>query len=1009
MVRERLTFDIDGDARGFSQAMGQAARASRDLTRILDRLSREGDDTERQLDDVGDSMVDMGGDAKRAAQSTGTLTTSVTKLALQFNVIDRAIDAATRAIAGMVRGVIEANRQGIALNLGFQTMAVRLEGVIGSAKGAQDALDAFRRIAGSTAFSVTDVSEAGTTLAAFMGGEFTKNVEGTTKAVADLAAFMGLNATEAASAMGRAFAGGAGAADILRERGVLNLIKSFQGIEDLTSLTLPEFREAMLDTMVNTAGPIAGATDRMSATTVGAISNMGDAWENFTARMTEEAMPEIREFARAVTDVFTAAAEDITGEKGLANAIARLTADIKANENELVNSLKTIADAITAIGTAIGLLPDVVRLVISPETAAPQILGREAALRAERAHAARVADLPRRLAAITIGGETVPLPDVGGRGFMPPRRSPEEMSRLFGQVSNVVPFADVGPAATTPAEARAIRSAGLRAQLQRGQADQARITAAADASRAAREATLRRDARTRASAQRRAEAANIARTFPFVNPAQQDFGAIGAARAEGMALREGGRDTRLAAVQEAEETAITSTILAIANAKAPLDSVQAAFGFTAVEAGKAQAALDGAAKAERIRTRAVLSGIDTIARNLDAVGGPGGLAFGGLETARIFGAFGEGGTTLDKVGAAGGFAQDLGAQIDGPAAAAGRIAGSAAAGFAIGNVPGALIGGAVQLGAELVNAFKKGESAADELISGLSDQFHGLTDVIGEAISEGFSAAQTGTAVQNFLNNTLAQIGLAGLKARLEPLFLEFEESVRRERAGETPGITTATVMERDRTGRVVPVTRTRGFRSSADVQADIQRGARQFQLEEGPGIARLGARAGAFERDEFETAIIQERLAELIEQGVQRGGGVAAGIAEQQLVREGRIAARPVVQEREDAAEAGRRGGLTVTTISGGFRDVLQALGNRRDNILREIRDELRGKGGDTSGGLALAGAGGDSSTIINIDTVQVQEVADLVNLPAIVANQFDNVMGRQFAKGNRSKGRRR
>ena len=46
---------------------------------------------------------------------------------------------------------------------------------------------------------------------------------------------MGLDVVQAAQAVGRAFAGGVGAADVLRERGVLELIKSFKGVEDLTA------------------------------------------------------------------------------------------------------------------------------------------------------------------------------------------------------------------------------------------------------------------------------------------------------------------------------------------------------------------------------------------------------------------------------------------------------------------------------------------------------------------------------------------------------------------------------------------------------------------------------------------------------------------------------------------------------------------------------------------------------------------------------------------------------
>ena len=59
------------------------------------------------------------------------------------------------------------------------------------------------------------------------------------KPVSDLAAFMGVDVVEAASAFGRAFSAGAGAADMLRDRGVLPLIASFAGVDHVSELTLP--------------------------------------------------------------------------------------------------------------------------------------------------------------------------------------------------------------------------------------------------------------------------------------------------------------------------------------------------------------------------------------------------------------------------------------------------------------------------------------------------------------------------------------------------------------------------------------------------------------------------------------------------------------------------------------------------------------------------------------------------------------------------------------------------
>jgi hypothetical protein len=111
----------------------------------------------------------------------------------------------------------------------------------------------------------------------------------------DLAAFMNTNATEAASALGRAFAGGAGAADILRERGILQLIKDSQGIEDLTNLTLPEFRVALLQALTDPDGRIVGSADRLSKTFSGAVSNMQGSIEILSATIGDMFLPELTE------------------------------------------------------------------------------------------------------------------------------------------------------------------------------------------------------------------------------------------------------------------------------------------------------------------------------------------------------------------------------------------------------------------------------------------------------------------------------------------------------------------------------------------------------------------------------------------------------------------------------------------------------------------------------------------------------------------------------------------
>tara|TARA_R100001126_G_scaffold33077_1_gene18607 strand:- start:237 stop:1988 length:1752 start_codon:yes stop_codon:yes gene_type:complete len=157
----------------------------------------------------------------------------------------------------------------------FESLQTRLVALKGSTEEGAKAFNQFTKIAATTPFQVQNVVEAGATLEAFGVSS-----EDSLKSIADLAAFMGTDIVDASAAFGRAFAGGAGAADILRERGILQIIKDAEGIQDLSKLTLPQFREALERAMTDPDGKIAGATDLLASTFQGKISNMQDSIDN---------------------------------------------------------------------------------------------------------------------------------------------------------------------------------------------------------------------------------------------------------------------------------------------------------------------------------------------------------------------------------------------------------------------------------------------------------------------------------------------------------------------------------------------------------------------------------------------------------------------------------------------------------------------------------------------------------------------------------------------------------
>jgi len=212
---------------------------------------------------------------------------------------------------------------------GFEDVKTRLVGLTGSVEGAEAAFDRFNAIASTTPFQLQDVVEAGAQLEAFG-----VNSKATLSSVTDLAAFMGTTATDAASALGRAFAGGAGAADRLRERGILQLIKDSQGIKDLSKITLPEFRKALINALADPNGRIAGSAERLSQNFSGALSNMRDQVVRLQAVIGDILMPSLIATIKATQDFLKGINKKELAEAALAISLvssAFLAYKIQAN------------------------------------------------------------------------------------------------------------------------------------------------------------------------------------------------------------------------------------------------------------------------------------------------------------------------------------------------------------------------------------------------------------------------------------------------------------------------------------------------------------------------------------------------------------------------------------------------------------------------------------------------------------------------------------------------------
>tara|TARA_B100000900_G_scaffold163354_1_gene138695 strand:+ start:6126 stop:7922 length:1797 start_codon:yes stop_codon:yes gene_type:complete len=270
-------------------------------------------------------------EVNKAVKDLNKTEKSTNKLALAARQAAKAFAglASVAALGAVVKSSVQTSAQ-------FEALETRLVALKGSVDEGRKSFDFFNKVAATTPFQLANVVEAGAQLEAF-GADSTK----TLKAVSDLAAFMGTDIVDAANAFGRAFAGGAGAADVLRERGVLTQVKLKTGFDDLSKLTLPQFREALINTLTDPEGNISGATDLLSQTFTGLISNFQDSVSQLQDSIGDILAPSIKGIVKFLKD----GVDDLTDSFKQLNETAIETTLRKLKElgSEDENVLRTIA------------------------------------------------------------------------------------------------------------------------------------------------------------------------------------------------------------------------------------------------------------------------------------------------------------------------------------------------------------------------------------------------------------------------------------------------------------------------------------------------------------------------------------------------------------------------------------------------------------------------------------------------------------------------------------------
>ena len=241
------------------------------LLKLEDQMSQGFQAATQRADELEDQLVKLEKQNQQGVNTDGKRRSSIKQLGSAFGVA---------AKAGAVLGTAFVAMGGMAVktSANLEAFETRLGGLLGGLDQGKARVAELFEIASRTPFSVEGLVEAETTLEAF--GVNAQRVRG---GVMDLAGALGMDVTEAAGAVGKALAGGAGAADILREKGVLTMVEITAGMST-AEMSADQFRAALVKTL-ETNDKLAGGTAKLAATFSGLFSTLKDQFVGFSKQV----------------------------------------------------------------------------------------------------------------------------------------------------------------------------------------------------------------------------------------------------------------------------------------------------------------------------------------------------------------------------------------------------------------------------------------------------------------------------------------------------------------------------------------------------------------------------------------------------------------------------------------------------------------------------------------------------------------------------------------------------
>ena len=226
-----------------------------------------------------------------------------------------------------------------------ESLNIRFKFLFGSAEEGAKAFDNLAKFAGTVPFSLEEISRASGNLAVV--AKDADDLNRVLEITGNVAAVTGLDFETTSSQIQRAFAGGIGAADLFRERGVRALLGFEAGAKVTAEETVRRFEE-----LFSGDGRFAGATKDLATTLEGTISMLGDKFFNFQKDVAEGFFDELKgEFG----DLNKFLGENEQQIEDIARAIGENFAGAVTKTS---NVIKGVAPAVKSVSQALGTTID---------------------------------------------------------------------------------------------------------------------------------------------------------------------------------------------------------------------------------------------------------------------------------------------------------------------------------------------------------------------------------------------------------------------------------------------------------------------------------------------------------------------------------------------------------------------------------------------------------------------------------------------------------------------------